>query len=209
MEEDRIKYTGDRRERNQEKNETEALEAPVKQKLAGGEESRLNWNRIGWRCGFSMVEPAYGSAEKKRVSRQEAVQRLQENPTEENLWSAVIAFQGYFFKTATGLPFRYKLKIGKRGNWIRELWIDRREKSKSLSWGSLRVAFENALKTRGEVSRPKDLGDIRGISYIYPMLWCFGIIDVPEKIADNMSICNIESIRRKLEMLSEKDGQLE
>ena len=107
------------------------------------------------------------------------------------------------------MPFRYKLKIGKRGNWTRELWIDRREKSKSLSWGSLRVAFENALKTRGEVSRPKDLGDIRGISYIYPMLWCFGIIDVPEKIADNMSICNIESIRRKLEMLSEKDGQLE
>lgn len=40
-------------------------------------------------------------------------------PSEENLWQAVIAFQDYLFKTATGLPFRYKLKVGKNGEYGR------------------------------------------------------------------------------------------
>ena len=48
------------------------------------------------------------------------------------------------FKTATGLPFRYKLKIGKNGEYNRELLIDRREKSKSLAWSSVVLAFENS-----------------------------------------------------------------
>lgn len=42
---------------------------------------------------------------------------LKEIPSEENLWQSVIAFQDYPFKTATGLPFRYKLKIGKNGEY--------------------------------------------------------------------------------------------
>ena len=41
-------------------------------------------------------------------NRQEQVRLLQEIPSKENLWQAVIAFQEYPFKTATGLPFRYK-----------------------------------------------------------------------------------------------------
>ena len=61
--------------------------------------------------------------------RQKQVQILQEMPSEENLWQAIIVFQDYPFKTATGLPFRYKLKVGKNGEWNRELLIDRREKS--------------------------------------------------------------------------------
>ncbi len=36
------------------------------------------------------------------------------------------------------------------------------------------------------VQRPKDLGDIRGISYIYAMFYRFGIIDVPEKVKAKM-----------------------
>ena len=48
------------------------------------------------------------------------------------------------FKTATGLPFRYKLKVGKNGEYNRELLIDRREKSKSLAWSSVVLAFENS-----------------------------------------------------------------
>ena len=64
--------------------------------------------------------------------RQEQVRLLKEIPSVENLWQAVIAFQEYPFKTATGLPFRYKLKVGKNGEYNRELLIDRREKSKSL-----------------------------------------------------------------------------
>ena len=118
--------------------------------------------------------------------RQKQVQILQEMPSEENLWQAIIVFQDYPFKTATGLPFRYKLKVGKNGEWNRELLIDRREKSKSLAWSSVILAFENSTKISEEVKKPKALGDIRGISYIYPILWRFGLIEVPEVIEKKM-----------------------
>lgn len=36
------------------------------------------------------------------------------------------------------------------------------------------------------IQRPKELGDIRGISYIYAMFYRFGIIDVPEKVKAKM-----------------------
>lgn len=116
----------------------------------------------------------------------EKLKILQQNPSEENLWQAVIAFQEYPFKTATGLPFTYRLKIGKNGGWNKELLVDRREKSKSLAWSSVRIAFENSRKITGEVKKPKALGDIRGISYIYPLLWRFGLIEVPEEIEKKM-----------------------
>ena len=118
--------------------------------------------------------------------RQEQVRLLKEIPSEENLWQAVIAFQDYPFKTATGLPFRYKLKVGKNGEYNRELLIDRREKSKSLAWSSVVLAFENGKRISEEVKKPKTLGDIRGVSYIYPILWRFGLIGVPETIEKKM-----------------------
>lgn len=119
-------------------------------------------------------------------NRQEQVRLLQEIPSKENLWQAVIAFQEYPFKTATGLPFRYKLKVGKNGEYNRELLIDRREKSKSLAWSSVVLAFENSKRISEEVKKPKALGDIRGVSYIYPILWRFGLIRVPEAIEKKM-----------------------
>lgn len=109
-----------------------------------------------------------------------------ENCTEENLWNAVMAFQNYPFYTASGLPFQYKLKIGKNGTYNKELLIDRRENSKTLSWSSIKMAFRNSQKISGEVKRPKALGDIRGISYIYPLFWKFGLIQVPEEVARKM-----------------------
>ena len=117
---------------------------------------------------------------------QEKVRLLKEIPSEENLWQAVIAFQDYPFKTATGLPFRYKLKVGKNGGYNRELMIDQREKSKSLAWSSVVLAFENSKRVSEEVKKPKALGDIRGVSYIYPILWRFGLIRVPEAIEKKM-----------------------
>ena len=49
------------------------------------------------------------------------------------------------------------------------------------------LAFRKAVELQGEViERPKALGDIRGISYIYPMLYRFGVIEVPEKTAAKM-----------------------
>ena len=118
--------------------------------------------------------------------RQEQICTLQKDPSEENLWQTVIIFQGYPFKTATGLPFRYKLKAGKDGEWNKELWIDRRKQSKSLSWSSIIRAFQRSREVSEEVDRPKELGDIRGISYIYPMLWRFGMIRVPETVERKM-----------------------
>ena len=90
------------------------------------------------------------------------------------------------FKTATGLPFQYKLKVGKNGEYNRELLINRREKSKSLAWSSVVLAFENSKRISEEVKKPKALGDIRGVSYIYPILWRFGLIRVPEAIEKKM-----------------------
>ena len=39
---------------------------------------------------------------------------------------------GVKFKTYSGLPFTYEIKKGRNGEYTKELWIDRREKSKSL-----------------------------------------------------------------------------
>ena len=36
------------------------------------------------------------------------------------------------------------------------------------------------------IKRPKALGDVRGVSYIYPMFYTFGIIKVPEKFEEEM-----------------------
>jgi hypothetical protein len=111
--------------------------------------------------------------------REAAVCRLQKEWTEAALWDAVIAFQNYPFHTVSGLPFSYELKTGRDGSYNKELVINRRKESKSLVWSSVTLAFQNAANRKGEVIiRPKALGDIRGISYIYPMFARFGIIAV-------------------------------
>ena len=112
--------------------------------------------------------------------RKYVVEKLQEQPDPEHLWECILAFQGYEFRTISGLPFTYQLKKGKNGNLTKELWIDRRKNSKSLAWSSVLKAFE---KTEGRpvVVRPKALGDIRGVSYLYGIFYRFGLIEMPEK----------------------------
>ena len=123
-------------------------------------------------------------AERQRHYR--AVIALKENPSEETLWNCVVAFRGYEFKTMSGLPFTYTLKKGRGDVFTKELWIDRREGSKSLAWSSITLAYHN-IGTIGEVvARPKALGDIRGVSYIYGMFFRFGLIDIPEKAKEKM-----------------------
>ena len=119
--------------------------------------------------------------------RWESIMTLKEERTDAALWNAVVAFQGYPFRTVSGLNFQYQLKVGRSGAYTKELLIDRRENSKSLSWSSVLLAFHCAKERQGEIiRRPKALGDIRGISYIYPMLWRFGMIEVPEVVAARM-----------------------
>ena len=46
------------------------------------------------------------------------------------------------------------------------------------------MALENI---KGEVvERPKALGDIRGVTYIYGMFYRFGLIDVPDEVKEKM-----------------------
>lgn len=124
----------------------------------------------------------------RKQSRQrllEAVQTGDEEKAKALLWKTVTAFQGYPFKTVSGLPFSYSIKRGRNGELTKELWIDRRENSKSLAWSSVSLAFSNVLKLK-KADRPKALGDIRGVSYIYPMLWRFGVLEVPDPIREKM-----------------------
>ena len=120
----------------------------------------------------------------ERQRRYRAMKRWRANPTEENFWGVVLAYAGVGFKTYSGLPFTYEIKKGRSGEYTKELWIDRREKSKSLAWSSIVLALKNI---KGEVvDRPKALGDIRGVTYIYGMFYRFGLIDVPDKVKEKM-----------------------
>ena len=127
------------------------------------------------------------SAGAERQRHYRAVVALRKDPCEENLWKCVVAFRGYKFKTLSGLPFTYKLKKGRGDEFTKELWIDRRESSKSLAWSSVRMAYHNIGKIGEVVDRPKALGDVRGVSYIYGLFYRFGLIDVPKKVKEKMT----------------------
>ena len=131
------------------------------------------------------AENISAGAERQRHYR--AVVALKKNPCEENLWKCVVAFRGYKFKTLSGLPFTYKLKKGRGDEFTKELWIDRREGGKSLAWSSVLLVYHNIGKVGEVVDRPKALGDIRGVSYIYGIFYRFGLIDVPKKVKEKMT----------------------
>ena len=133
------------------------------------------------------AEAANISAGAERQRHYRAVVALRKDPCEENLWKCVVAFRGYKFKTLSGLLFTYTLKKGRGDEFTKELWIDRREESKSLAWSSVMLAYHNIGKIGEVVDRPKTLGDIRGVSYIYGLLYRFGLIDVPDKAKEKMA----------------------
>ena len=133
------------------------------------------------------AEAANISAGAERQRHYRAVAALKKNPCEENLWKCVVAFRGYKFKTMSGLPFTYTLKKGRGDEFTKELWIDRREDSKSLAWSSVMLAYHNIGKIGEVVDRPKALGDIRGVSHIYGLFYRFGLIDVPDKAKEKMA----------------------
>ena len=133
--------------------------------------------------------PSTASKEKisvgaERQRRYRAMKRWRDEPTEENFWGVVLVYAGVKFKTYSGLPFSYEIKKGRNGEYTKELWIDRREKSKSLAWSSIFLALGNIKEE--VVGRPKALGDIRGVTYIYGMFYRFGLIDVPDEVKEKM-----------------------
>ena len=128
----------------------------------------------------------FPSTEKEKISvgaerqrRYRAMKRWRADPTEENFWGVVVAYAGVKFKTYSGLPFSSEIKKGRNGEYTNELWFDTREKSKSLAWSSVLLALRNIKKVGEVVDRPKALGDIRGVTYIYGMFYRFGLIDAP------------------------------
>ena len=134
-----------------------------------------------------------GTASKERISvgaerlrRYRAVRKLRSEPTEEHLWEGVLLYSGVRFKTYFGLPFTYEIRKGRNGQYTKELWIDRRENSKSLAWSSVLLALRNIKRVGEVVDRPKALGDIRGVTYIYGMFYRFGLINVPDGVKEKM-----------------------
>ncbi len=100
-----------------------------------------------------------------------AVAALHAKTDMEHLWKCIEAFAGYEFVTKRGLPFHYSVKGG-------EIFIDRKEESKSLTRSSVEKALAAArelMEDPGYVKGPKKLG-AWGVSYIYPMFLEFGII---------------------------------
>ena len=130
------------------------------------------------------VEKISVGAERQR--RYRAVGKLRTEPTEEHLWEVVLLYSGVRFKTYSGLPFTYEIRKGRNGQYTKELWIDRRENSKSLAWSSVLLALNNIKEVGAVVDRPKALGDIRGVTYIYGMFYRFGLIDMPDKVNGKM-----------------------
>ena len=123
----------------------------------------------------------------ERQRRYRAVRKLRTEPTEEHLWEVVLLYAGVSYKTYSGLPFTYEIRKGRNGQYTKELWIDRRENSKSLAWSSVVLALGNVKEVRAVVDRPKALGDIRGVTYIYGMFYRFGLIDVPDDVKQKMN----------------------
>ena len=133
------------------------------------------------------------SAGAERQRRYRAARKLRTDPTEEHLWEVVLLYSGVRFKTYSGLPFTYEIRKGRNAQYTKELWIDRRENSKSLAWSSVLLALGNIKKIGAVVERPKALGDIRGVTYIYGMFYRFGLIDMPDAAKRKMNKCGCVS----------------
>ena len=157
------------------------------------EKENSNWDKVKEQNDEYKAETGFTDRKIKAYDKleltdeqQKVLDALRQNCVEETLWSAIAAFQNYPFRTASGLPYQYKLKIGKDGTYNKELLIDRRENSKSLALSSVLLALRNIKKVGAVVDRPKALGDIRGVSYIYGMFYRFGLIDVPDTARQKM-----------------------
>lgn len=144
--------------------------------------------------------------ERKRTIAELHIGILTESKDVDGLsWEAVLAFQDYPLRTVSGLPFSYRIKRKKNGEYSGEILVSRKEGSKTLTKSSVLLAFHTVLKRietmppscgqesgkdileAPEYSGPKAIGQIFGISYIYSLFWLLGLIKVPEKIGDRLS----------------------
>ena len=137
--------------------------------------------------------------------REVAVKRLQKGILEKKteldklLWDALLAGQGEFFNTSSGLPFSYVEKRKRNGEYSGELLVSRKESSKTLTRSSVLLAFHKVIDATQicdidgkaelilpEYKGPKAIGQIFGISYIYSIFWKFELIRVPAKVQEKL-----------------------
>lgn len=142
------------------------------------------------------------------AERKQAVELLHQRimagmDADEALWETVLVYQGSPFYTASGLPFTYTVKRGKRDAYTGEIVISRKEGSKTLTRSSVMLAFHvvrdamTVMRVQegsegqlipAEYRGPKAIGQIFGISYVYSLFWRWGLIRVPEKVEQKWQI---------------------
>lgn len=93
----------------------------------------------------------------------------EESTLKKLLWEALIAFEGYPFRTAKGLRFHYSVK----GN---ELLFSRKEKE--VTRATVNIALENTMRLQKEGTAIADPKMLRcfGASYLYPIFIRIGVI---------------------------------
>lgn len=91
----------------------------------------------------------------------------------ETVWPLLQQHQGETFYTAKGLPFTYTVRGG-------ELFVDRRQKSITVSTVEKALEKIGQLETAGiSITGPKKIG-CYGASYLYPILLALGVFSVPK-----------------------------
>ena len=153
------------------------------QQITGLSRSTVNGYLPYSKVIYKNTESSVG-ADRARLlrKRRKNCKELQEELTDNKLWECMELHQGFKFNTVSGLAFTYSIKHGRDGSYTKEFIIDRRTESKPLTWSSIMLAFHNAIELKGEmIYRPQDLGDIRGVSYIFPVLYYFGVIDMVDE----------------------------
>ena len=127
------------------------------------------------RAGHHVSGAEYGKTIEYDGIRQKVVPTIEKK--------GLAAVSSSFFAALCSAFGRYDVV---HGQYTKELWIDRRENSKSLAWSSVLLALGNIKKVGEVVERPKALGDIRGVTYIYGMFYRFGLIDVSDEAKEKM-----------------------
>ena len=134
----------------------------------------------------------------ERQRRYRAVRKLRTEPTEEHLWEVVLLYNGVRFKTYSGLPFTYEIRKGRNGQYTKELWIDRRENSKSLAWSSVLLALGNIKQVGEVVERPKgSKGLYRSLGSIDVVAAARSVLQV-ERDTENPDIRIVHQIKNSL-----------
>lgn len=148
-------------------------------KLTGLKKSSINSYLPYNKVLYNAKEKSVGADRvSKYRQRQRLINLLQDEVSEDALWDCIVAFQNYTFYTVSGLSYKYEIKRGMDGTYNRELVIDvQKMECVILDWSSIVLVFYNAVSLDGIVSKTEESGDIDGISYIYPVLCRFGVVD--------------------------------